>query len=822
MKKVGRKSMLACVLVMLFCTSHVALGATVLPVAVPPPNNNCDKSQPVGDVKNLAFDTTRATFDGPGHFMHSPNLWYCYAATSTGAATISLAGSNYDTKLAVYDGCGCYPARGDLIKSNDDFHGQQSELTFPVTAGSQYLIEIGGYNQTSKGRGVININFDSQGCESENDDCINALPVDDVTDMPFDTSCATFDGPEHCITSPNIWYRYHAAGAGVVTVSLGGSSFDTKLAVYRGGDCYPALAAMIECNDDFGNSLASQITFQATADRDYLIEIGGYNVDEAGPGLLTIVSDLTPPPSPKDDCVNAISIGDVADLPFNTTEATFDGPGLCMTSPNIWHFYTASCTGDVTVSLAGSSYDTMLAVYNGARCYPASGDLIECNDDANMGYQSEITFAAVADNQYLIEIGGYGTETGQGVLNISCEGEPAPPASKDDCINARLVGDVTNVPFDTRNTTFDGPGLCLTSPNIWYRYVASCTGEVTVSLLGSGYDTMLAAYNGANCYPAQVDLIECNDDFDATFQSQVAFAAIAGNQYLIEIGGYGVETGQGVLSISCEGATSADKPDLGDAPDSTNNSGKIMRAYPFPHSVTGRFPTVFDDGSGVGPYGPVHLNDQAVAFLGKTITGEAEADIGPDEDVANNLRSAFNSPNHDGGDDAVAIPLSLPNCGWATIDYEVTVVQPGVDLWVNVWLDFNRDGDWDDTVDCPGGQAREWAVQNQFLFGLPAGLSQITAPAFLSSHPTGGPEQIWMRITLSERPWTGGSNPGELGNAGSGPLEKHRFGETEDYFFIPDTTDQTECPLCEDVNGDGIVDMEDLAAHVSLWLANCP
>ncbi|KPK37530.1 MAG: hypothetical protein AMJ65_14340 [Phycisphaerae bacterium SG8_4] len=693
MKNLRKQTLVACALVFLFCTAHMALGVTVTPVTVRPPNNDCDSAQSVvGDVKDLAFNTSRATFDGPGR----------------------------------------------------------------------------------------------------------------------------------CMTSPNIWYKYRATGSGPVTVSLVGSSFDTKLAVYNRVNCYPAISAMIECNDDFGNSLSSQITFRATAGSEYLIEVGGYDSDEVGPGVLNIVSAPTVPPTPKDDCANAIPVGDVTSLAFDTTGARFDGPGLCMNSPNIWYCYTASCTGDVTVSLAGSSYDTMLAVYNGCECYPVSGDLIECNDDANMGYQSEITFAAVAGNQYLIEIGGYGSETGQGVLNISCEGAPPPPSSKDDCINARGVGDVTNLPFDTTDATFDGPGLCMTSPNIWFRYTASCTGEASVSLMGSSFDTKLAAYNGIHCYPTHSDLLACNDDYNFTYQSQVFFMVTAGNQYLIEVGGYASETGQGLLTISCEGTTSADKPDLGDAPDSTNNSGKIISAYSFPHSVPGRFPTVFNDGSGLGPYGPVHLNDQAVAFLGKAITAETEADTGPDEDGVNNLRSAVSSANHDGGDDAVEMPLSLPNCGWSTIDYEVTVVEPGTELWVNVWLDFNRDGDWDDAIDCAAGQAREWAVQNQFLFDLPQGLNHLTSPGFLSSHRTFAPERIWMRITLSEQPWTGGSNPGAPGNAGSGPREKYLIGETEDYYFIPQISDPGECELCQDVNGDGIINMQDLAAHVNLWLANCP
>ena len=167
------------------------------------------------------------------------------------------------------------------------------------------------------------------------------------------------------------------------------------------------------------------------------------------------------------------------------------------------------------------------------------------------------------------------------------------------------------------------------------------------------------------------------------------------------------------------------------------------------------------------------------------------------------------------------IETSLPNCGWATIDYDVTVASPGTDLWVNVWLDFNRDGDWDDTLTCPRGPATEWAVQNQFLFDLPAGLRRITTPAFLSSHPKNGPAEIWMRITLSEQPWEGGSNPGQLGNGGSGPRAKYDIGETEDYYFSPATTSATGCELCEDFNGDGVIDIQDLAAFTAEWLATC-
>ncbi|MHC4430905.1 MAG: GEVED domain-containing protein, partial [Planctomycetota bacterium] len=226
----------------------------------------------------------------------------------------------------------------------------------------------------------------------------------------------------------------------------------------------------------------------------------------------------------------------------------------------------------------------------------------------------------------------------------------------------------------------------------------------------------------------------------------------------------------------------------GDAPDSTNNYGATMTAYSAPATVQANFPTVFNDGSSVGPYGPAHLNAPTGAFLGKKVTSEREADTGSDDDGANNIAPQTDLSDNDDGDDGVVVPLRLPHCEWATFDYQVTVVDPKIDLWVNVWIDFNRDGDWDDTIACDAGQAPEWAVQNQYLFGLPVGSSQVTTPALLSWHPKSGPAGVWMRITISEQPWKGGSNPGEQGNGGSGPATKYAIGETEDYYFIPDKT----------------------------------
>lgn len=225
--------------------------------------------------------------------------------------------------------------------------------------------------------------------------------------------------------------------------------------------------------------------------------------------------------------------------------------------------------------------------------------------------------------------------------------------------------------------------------------------------------------------------------------------------------------------------------DLGDAPDSTNNIGSAMTAYPAggPPGVTANYPTAFQ--GGVAPTGPLHQQPTAVAFLGNAVTKENEADGGPDQDPTNNIQPATDTPDLDLADDCLTVPLALPHCQPATFSYVVTIVSPPTQaLYVNAWFDWNRDGDWDDTLLCStGSPVPEWAVQNQVIpAGTASGVYTFVTPPFLPWHPTGNMTPIWMRITLAEQPWQPGTMPGW---GGSGPAAGYVYGETEDYYFTP-------------------------------------
>jgi hypothetical protein len=228
--------------------------------------------------------------------------------------------------------------------------------------------------------------------------------------------------------------------------------------------------------------------------------------------------------------------------------------------------------------------------------------------------------------------------------------------------------------------------------------------------------------------------------------------------------------------------------DLGDAPDSTNHFGVVYLAYP---GTPGRFPTVFDPATGI-PQGPLHNNTFANGWLGAGISGERDADLMPDADGITNLDPGTATPNRDRFDDGVAPVnpggINLPHCGTTAFRYIVTgaAAVPAPNAFVNVWIDFNRDGDWADRFTCttPTGAilgVQEWAVRNQPVVIVPGSVVWGT-PVFPSAHLFPVPTRdSWMRISIAEQ--MAPANPLTGIRDGSGLPNGYRLGETEDYYL---------------------------------------
>lgn len=148
-------------------------------------------------------------------------------------------------------------------------------------------------------------------------------------------------------------------------------------------------------------------------------------------------------------------------------------------------------------------------------------------------------------------------------------------------------------------------------------------------------------------------------------------------------------------------------------------------------------------------------------------------------------------------DAALAGATPFTACVSSTVVFEAyNCQQVDREVFLNILVDWNQDGDWNDNFMCPGGAcAYEWAVKNAVIL-LPPGCNQVTSPSFLAGP---SPGHGWMRITLSsvpvgdDFPWNGTAQIGELPG-----------GETEDY---PVDIEGDECDVYQDF-GDAPEDVQ--------------
>lgn len=321
-----------------------------------------------------------------------------------------------------------------------------------------------------------------------NDNCANAKTITAGNVESFSTLEATTDGPFHpdspCPSAVNdtlfrdIWYTYTATFDGLLDFSLcNTANFDTKIAVYKPGTTCPAQDGdLLTCNDDGAGcgSNTSRVIFGVNNGETYLLRVGGYG--ESGPGQAGtgtfIVSQFTPTLS-NDFCDQAKVMTEGLDQPISTIGATTDGPshpgnstcfgfGDATVQADIWYTYTAPTSGSLLWSTCNSiNFDSRMAVYKaGATCPLLNSDLLACNDDGSgcLNFTSKLYFDVEQGQTYLMRIGGYGGDAGNGTFDLILSDPPPPPAN-DLCANAIPVNLVTPMMADDFEGQIDGTTL---------------------------------------------------------------------------------------------------------------------------------------------------------------------------------------------------------------------------------------------------------------------------------------------------------------------------------------------------------------------------
>ena len=212
----------------------------------------------------------------------------------------------------------------------------------------------------------------------------------------------------------SVWWSWTAPSTGVVQIHTEGSSFDTILGIYTG--TVVSNLVRVASDDDSGAGLASAVTFTANAGNNYQIALDGYSGAE-GMAVLTIAYVAT------NDAFASRTRQMNADfwLTVNSAGATKEigepDHGGNVGGKSLWWEWTAPTSGNVQVKTEGSSFDTLLGIYEGTS---VSGlTLVAANDDADSQLTSTVSFLARAGGKYQIAVDGYGGASGTVYLTLT-------------------------------------------------------------------------------------------------------------------------------------------------------------------------------------------------------------------------------------------------------------------------------------------------------------------------------------------------------------------------------------------------------------------
>jgi hypothetical protein len=367
----------------------------------------------------------------------------------------------------------------------------------------------------------------------------------------------------------SVWWAWRPTVTGTVTIDTFGSDFDTVLGVYTNAlspQTIPAITNLITAaanDDDQANPPLSRVKFTAFAMQTYYIAVDGRD-GLAGNVVLNIRQ--TQSRAPANDFLSA------ATPLFGTTTQVFTNIGATkevgeplhagnLGGASLWWRYSGSLS-PVSISTAGSTFDTLLAVYTNASIVNREGTvlmenlrLVTANDDAgtSTGRTSIVEFTPRLGTTYWIAVDGY--NGAQGNVRLTVNAQPQFPRPTNDLFTSATVirGSAAILNANTFLTTSEFGEPPQIAPkvggrSVWYRWAAPETGPAYLTTKGSDFDTLLGVYVGTNIL--NLTFIASNDDNGGQQTSALVFNAIAGTEYRIAVAGFQGAGGDLILTLN--------------------------------------------------------------------------------------------------------------------------------------------------------------------------------------------------------------------------------------------------------------------------------
>ncbi|BAP56873.1 CHU large protein [Thioploca ingrica] len=246
---------------------------------------------------------------------------------------------------------------------------------------------------------------------------------------------------------------------------------------------------------------------------------------------------------PNDNLNTALTI---KTLPYTHQQDTVDASNeanevapRCSTEAknSVWYQYAPTSNQDIVFNTLGSSYDTVLSVWQG-KTHPLTP--ISCNDENSSTPQSQVRVHLEKDTTYYLNVSGYTGDSGTLILNAELVNKLT-NNNRDKAIkivpNTDLFYSHTQATEGASIEAGEAVASCAQreiSGTVWYEYTPHTqqpTQRVVFNTIGSDYNTVLSVWANNN---NSLTEIACNDD-NAMPQSQLAVELEPKKTYYINV-----------------------------------------------------------------------------------------------------------------------------------------------------------------------------------------------------------------------------------------------------------------------------------------------
>lgn len=351
-------------------------------------DNFADASTLEGGSASAVAENALATKEvgEPAHAGSSGgrSLWWKWTSPQDGSATIDTIGSDFDTVLGVYTGSEV--SATSFVAADDDGGGSlTSRVTFKVSAGAAYRIAVDGFSGSS-GRISLQLALQSTGSPPLTPSSVEASQGEFTDRVRIDWS--TVEGASSYLIRRGLLPDF-ALSSVVTTITAPGVASYDDLTVTGGTTYFYWLVARSNAGDSAPAGPKPGFASRVTTGNDNFA------------AAAELLGDA--------DFITANNAAATA----QTGEPAHAGNSA---AKSLWWKWTATAAGPVTLSTAGSSFDTVLAVYT--RESLASLQTVIFNDDVDGGTTSRVLFTAVAGVTYHIAVDGFRGASGTVKLKL--------------------------------------------------------------------------------------------------------------------------------------------------------------------------------------------------------------------------------------------------------------------------------------------------------------------------------------------------------------------------------------------------------------------